>query len=74
MRGCDHLECLDLNTWSAGLDVVWALLFFFVLREFRKYASMLAELDGEQNVRVEDYSIEYVAALKGTTLMLANQR
>ena len=58
ISGCDTPRCKALNTWTAALDVVYAVLVFFLVRAFRKYAVTLALIDGEVNVRVEDYTIE----------------
>ena len=56
--GCISDACKSLNTWTAGLDVLYVLLVFLLVHEFRKYAVTLALIDGEVNVRVEDYSME----------------
>ena len=56
--GCNTASCNRLNTWTAGLDVLFVLIAWGLVREFRKYAIRLATIDGEVNVRVEDYTVE----------------
>ena len=57
-NGCSTHSCLVLNTLTAGLDVLYVILVFMLVREFRKYAMTLSMIDGEVNVRVEDYTIQ----------------
>ena len=56
--GCATDDCIALNNLTAVLEVLYSLLFFFAVRHFLRYANTLSFIDQEENVRVEDYSIE----------------
>lgn len=57
-EGCNTTSCKTLNTWAAVLDVLYVIFVFMLVNEFRKYAITLSKIDGEVNVRVEDYTAE----------------
>ena len=58
VSGCVTPACERLNTLAAGLELLFIAMAFFSVRAFCAYARTIAALDQEENVRVEDYSIE----------------